>query len=284
MNEPNMPDNKPENQAVENGSEWRVFPTVRRINTLCLTHGLIGPGMPDGGYVYGNEYRLARLAACANFCRGVSDDLLAQMESLENLRKIHAETCTQLTHSLESKRQRLEQIEGLEKALAANSQPSPPIYGMTAKQMFQIVYGPGTAGSEFEFDCQNPVVRSGWMRLAAVVSGLKSGALLVAEQKCKEACGDSAPSAGHDYFDEVCGLLRVTRGQRDDASRQLQSAQEKLNAMEAQIATNKAAREWIEKYGETARIALIKSTGYSELSTNPMIRELRALILQEEKK
>ena len=31
------------------------------------------------------------------------------------------------------------------------------------------------------------------------------------------------PSAGHDYVDEVLGLLRVIRGQRDDAERRLQA-------------------------------------------------------------
>ena len=36
------------------------------------------------------------------------------------------------------------------------------------------------------------------------------------EIKCK-------PSAGHDYVDEVLGLLRVTRGQRDVAERRLEA-------------------------------------------------------------
>ena len=31
------------------------------------------------------------------------------------------------------------------------------------------------------------------------------------------------PSAGHDYVDEVLGLLRVTRNQRDDANRRLEA-------------------------------------------------------------
>ncbi len=31
------------------------------------------------------------------------------------------------------------------------------------------------------------------------------------------------PSADHDYVDEVLGLLRVTRGQRDDAERRLKA-------------------------------------------------------------
>ncbi len=35
--------------------------------------------------------------------------------------------------------------------------------------------------------------------------------------KLMEACGTSEPSAGHDWVDEVCGLLRVARCQRDAA-------------------------------------------------------------------
>lgn len=45
--------------------------------------------------------------------------------------------------------------------------------------------------------------------------------LAVAEAKCKEACGECVPSGGYDYFDEVCGLLRVTRCQRDQALEEL---------------------------------------------------------------
>ncbi len=36
-------------------------------------------------------------------------------------------------------------------------------------------------------------------------------------KKLREACGGSEPSAGHSLIDEVCGLLRVTREQRDAA-------------------------------------------------------------------
>jgi hypothetical protein len=39
---------------------------------------------------------IKRVFDCVKFCEGVSSDLLAQMESLENLRKIHRETCQQL--------------------------------------------------------------------------------------------------------------------------------------------------------------------------------------------
>ena len=31
------------------------------------------------------------------------------------------------------------------------------------------------------------------------------------------------PSGGHDYVDEIIGLLRVTQGQRDDAERRLEA-------------------------------------------------------------
>jgi hypothetical protein len=115
-------------------------------------------------------------------------------------------------------------------AETVNSDNSPPIDCMTAQQMFQIVHG-GTAGSEFEFNCLNPSVKAGWKRLAAMVTGLKLGALEVAEQKCKEACGGSAPSAGYDYFDEVCGLLRVTRQQRDDKEAEIAEFRRKLKAI-----------------------------------------------------
>lgn len=48
------------------------------------------------------------------------------------------------------------------------------------------------------------------------------------EQKCNcqtriRNAINSEPSGGHDYVDEVLGLLRVTRGQRDDAERCLQA-------------------------------------------------------------
>ena len=36
------------------------------------------------------------------------------------------------------------------------------------------------------------------------------------------------PSAGHDWIDEVLGLLRVTRGQRDDNEREILRLKEEL--------------------------------------------------------
>lgn len=37
------------------------------------------------------------------------------------------------------------------------------------------------------------------------------------EQRIKEAFPELEPSAGHDYVDEIIGLLRIARMQRDDA-------------------------------------------------------------------
>lgn len=39
------------------------------------------------------------------------------------------------------------------------------------------------------------------------------------ERRCLEA-GIPYPSDGHDWIDELIGIIRVTRGQRDDAERQ----------------------------------------------------------------
>ena len=38
------------------------------------------------------------------------------------------------------------------------------------------------------------------------------------------------PSGGHDYVDEIIGLLRVTRGQRDDEERRRILAENRLEA------------------------------------------------------
>ena len=44
-----------------------------------------------------------------------------------------------------------------------------------------------------------------------------------AMETAKEACGGSEPSGGHTYVDELAGLLRMTRGQRDDYEKTLRS-------------------------------------------------------------
>lgn len=47
-------------------------------------------------------------------------------------------------------------------------------------------------------------------------------ALIYAEKAfafAKEQCGGSAPSGDHGYLEELAGLLRVTRSQRDAAER-----------------------------------------------------------------
>lgn len=50
------------------------------------------------------------------------------------------------------------------------------------------------------------------------------------DRRLVEACGTDKPSGSHrDLVDEVCGLLRVTRGQRDDAERLYLSLRARLN-------------------------------------------------------
>lgn len=41
------------------------------------------------------------------------------------------------------------------------------------------------------------------------------------QERIKAALPGVTPSDGHDWVDEIIGLLRVTRGQRDDYERQL---------------------------------------------------------------
>ena len=49
------------------------------------------------------------------------------------------------------------------------------------------------------------------------------GKLDKAMATAKEACGGSEPSGDHTYVDELAGLLRVTRGQRDGYERTLRN-------------------------------------------------------------
>jgi hypothetical protein len=70
----------------------------------------------------------------------------------------------------------------------------------------------------------------GWDQvIAAKVNKLEDenkdlrGKLDKAMATAKEACGGSEPSSDYTYVDELAGLLRVTRGQRDGYERTLRN-------------------------------------------------------------
>lgn len=70
----------------------------------------------------------------------------------------------------------------------------------------------------------------GWDQvIAAKVNKLEAdneelrGKLDKAMETAKEACGGSDPSGDHTYVDELAGLLRVTRGQRDSYEQTLRN-------------------------------------------------------------
>jgi len=77
-----------------------------------------------------------------------------------------------------------------------------------------------------------------------------------AEIRILEAFPDLTPSAGHDYVDEVIGLLRVTRGQRDDAQEEIQRLHgviAQLHGVIAQLEERlESARELIRHFGHTS--------------------------------
>ena len=57
-----------------------------------------------------------------------------------------------------------------------------------------------------------------------------------------KAAINTKPSAGHDYVDEIIGLLRVTRGQRDDEERRRILAENRLEADTARL-------DWLDNWG-----------------------------------
>jgi hypothetical protein len=70
-----------------------------------------------------------------------------------------------------------------------------------------------------------------------------------------KAAINTEPSAGHDYVDEIIGLLRVTRGQRDDAERRCltsaggrQPEPPKTAGVKALVSATGSAREAFEKW------------------------------------
>jgi hypothetical protein len=61
----------------------------------------------------------------------------------------------------------------------------------------------------------------------SLIDRTRIATILMFEQRIKEAFPDITPSGGHDYLDELMGLLRVTRMQRDSAERLLSERQRK---------------------------------------------------------
>lgn len=70
------------------------------------------------------------------------------------------------------------------------------------------------------------------------------------QEQCRVACGyispETPPSDGHDWIDELCGLYRVMRLQRDDARNEVTRLQNRI--------------DWIRKQAAEARIILSGTT------------------------
>lgn len=67
-----------------------------------------------------------------------------------------------------------------------------------------------------------------WDAMARVAVVEMRGVLARWERLLTEACAGSQPSSGHDVCDEVCGLFRVTRDQRDQAWKELAEVRAEL--------------------------------------------------------
>src|SRR6266540_2560493 len=115
--------------------------------------------------------------------------------------------------------------------------------------------GPEYALRLSEVEAENAKLRGELDRAVETLRLTRDGASLLVgaeeerqamEAKLREACGGSEPSGGHDYADEVIGLLRVTRQQRDDAGARAASVERERARLAADTA---AARTQIERLG-----------------------------------
>src|SRR6266540_304601 len=112
--------------------------------------------------------------------------------------------------------------------------------------------GPEYALRLREVEAENAKLRGELDRAVETLRLTRDGASLLVgaeeerQAKLREACGGSEPSGGHDYADEVIGLLRVTRQQRDDAGARAASVERERARLAADTA---AARTQIERLG-----------------------------------